>query len=310
VANQIGALLAATNHSHVMAGYIKCSSDPAQVPSHAILGNGDGLLRTAKRERIHKLVVSLSERRGVFPLRDVLDCKLSGIDVIDAPSFYEQLAGKVLIENIRPSWFIFSDGFRITSARKFIKRIVDLAVAGLVLLITLPLFPLIALAIKLDSPGRILYKQLRVGYGERNFMLYKFRTMCHDAEQKTGAVWSQKDDPRITRLGKFLRVTRLDELPQLYNVLIGNMSFVGPRPERPEFVAELKEIISYYSERHSVKPGLTGWAQIKYSYGASVEDSIEKLRYDLYYIKNLGLFLDCLILLETIKVVLFRRGGR
>jgi sugar transferase (PEP-CTERM system associated) len=310
LANQIGALVASTNHGHVMAGYVNCSNDPVQVPRHAILGNGDGLLSTAKREKVHKVVVSLSERRGIFPLRDVLDCKLSGVDVIDAPSFYEQLTGKVLIENITPSWFIFSDGFRITPTRELIKRIFDVAVAGLGLLLVVPLLPLVALAIKVDSRGPVLYRQVRVGQGERHFVLYKFRTMGQDAEEKTGVVWSQEDDPRITRMGRFLRKSRLDEVPQLYNVIIGEMSFVGPRPERPEFVAKLKEIVPYYSERHSVKPGITGWAQIKYSYGASVEDSIEKLRYDLYYIKKLGLPLDFLILLETIKVVLFGRGGR
>jgi lipopolysaccharide/colanic/teichoic acid biosynthesis glycosyltransferase len=173
-----------------------------------------------------------------------------------------------------------------------------------------PLIPLVALAVKLDSNGPVFFEQLRIGAKEKKFMLYKFRTMREDAESKTGEVWAQKDDPRVTRVGKYLRKFRLDEIPQMYNVLKGDMSFIGPRPERPEFVKKLKEAIPYYSERHCVKPGLTGWAQIKYPYGASVEDSAEKLRYDLYYIKNTSIPLDLLIMLETAKVIMFGRGGR
>jgi len=183
-----------------------------------------------------------------------------------------------------------------------------LAVCGIVM--SLPIALLVALAIRLESKGPVFFRQVRIGEKEKKFMLYKFRTMREDAESATGAVWAQKDDPRVTRLGKYLRKFRLDEIPQLYNVLVGDMSFIGPRPERPEFVEKLKEAIPYYSERHCVKPGITGWAQIKYPYGASVEDSTEKLRYDLYYIKNTSMPLDLLILLETSKVILFGRGGR
>jgi exopolysaccharide biosynthesis polyprenyl glycosylphosphotransferase len=178
------------------------------------------------------------------------------------------------------------------------------------LLLTLPFFPLIALAITIDSPGPVFFRQLRVGNREKPFMLYKFRTMRQDAEEQTGATWATKNDPRVTKLGRFFRNSRIDEIPQLINVLRGDMSFIGPRPERPEFVEKLNQIIPYYSKRHFIKPGLTGWAQVRYSYGSSVEDAIEKLRYDLYYIKNLSPFLDTLIFLETIKVVLFGRGGR
>ena len=178
------------------------------------------------------------------------------------------------------------------------------------LVLVLPLFPLIAVLIKLDSRGPVFYRQMRVGQGEKKFMLYKFRTMVQDSETGTGAVWAQKNDPRVTRVGAFLRKSRLDELPQLFNVLEGDLSFIGPRPERPEFIEELKRIIPYYSERHVIKPGLTGWAQVKYPYGASVQDAIEKLKYDLYYLKNLSFVLDMTIILDTIKVVLLREGSR
>ncbi|MRR07231.1 MAG: exopolysaccharide biosynthesis polyprenyl glycosylphosphotransferase, partial [Deltaproteobacteria bacterium] len=206
--------------------------------------------------------------------------------------------------------FIFSDGFRRTGFGRIMKRSADVALSLVGIILVLPLLPFVALGIKVTSPGPILFRQVRVGQGDRPFVLYKFRSMRADAEKASGAVWAQKDDPRVTRFGKFLRTSRLDELPQLYNVLRGDMSLVGPRPERPEFVDKLKEVIPYYSERHFVKPGVTGWAQVKYPYGASVDDAIEKLRYDLYYIKNMSMLLDIIIVLETIKVVLFGRGSR
>lgn len=310
LAGQIGGLIAAGNYNHVLSGYVNCPNEALHVSSDSIVGTGDELVATAIRERADKIVVSLGERRGVFPLRDVLDCKLNGIEVVDAPSMYEQLTGKLLIENINPSWLIFSSGFRITQFVRTTKRLFDVFCSVVGITLALPLFPLIALSIKLSSPGPIIFRQIRVGEREEQFMLYKFRTMSLDAEAATGAVWAKEDDPRITRLGKFLRKTRLDELPQLFNVLIGDMSFVGPRPERPEFVEKLKEIIPYYSERHIIKPGLTGWAQIRYPYGASIEDALEKLRYDLFYIKNFSFTLELLIILDTIKVVLFGRGAR
>jgi len=239
-----------------------------------------------------------------------MHCKFSGIDVFDAPTFYEQLTGKLLLENITPGWFVFSNGFKLTHTIRFCKKIIDKILATIGLIITFPLFPLIAVAVKISSPGPVFFKQVRTGLHEKQFLLYKFRTMRSDAEAGTGAVWAQDNDPRVTSIGKFLRKSRLDELPQLYNVLKGDMSFIGPRPERPEFVETLKQQIPYYSHRHFVKPGITGWAQIKYPYGASVEDAVEKLRYDLYYIKNLSITLDLLIFFETIKVILFSRGGR
>jgi sugar transferase (PEP-CTERM system associated) len=310
LAKRMGEVVISTNHHHVLGGYVNVASEPIQVPSHAIVGNGNGLFETIKEERAHKLVVSLSEQRGVFPLQDVLNCKFSGIEIIDAPSFYEELTGKLLIENMTPSSLIFCQGFKLNSSMKRFKRTFDLFFSIIGFILALPFVPLIALMIKIDSPGPVFLKQVRVGEREKQFILYKFRTMFQDAENGTGAVWAQKNDHRVTRVGRFLRKTRLDEIPQLYNVLRGDMSFIGPRPERPEFIEKLKEIIPYYSERHFVKPGITGWAQVKYPYGASVEDAIEKLRYDLYYMKHLSLFFDLLILLETIKVVMFGRGGR
>ncbi len=310
LARKIGDLITTTNHQHILKGYVNLTGESAQVPQEAIVGNGSGLLKTVKENRAQKLVVSLSERRGCFPVKDVLDCKFSGIEVIDAPSFYEELTGKLLVENITPSWFIFSNGFRITAAKRINKRIFDVALSLLSLLLAAPLLPLVALLIKIDSAGSVFFSQVRVGEKEKEFVLYKFRTMRQDAESQTGAVWAQPNDNRVTRVGRLLRKTRIDELPQLYNVLKGDMSFVGPRPERPEFVSELKKLVPYYSERHFVKPGATGWAQIRYPYGASVEDALEKLRHDLYYIKNMSFFLDMLIFVETMKVMLFGRGAR
>jgi len=310
LANKMGAVVNTMSHNYVLAGYVNCTNETVLVPLHSIIGSGEGLAETVQKEKAHKIVVSLSERRGAFPLRDVLNCKLDGIEVIDAPSFYEQVTGKLLIENITPSWFIFSDGFRITQSKMLLKRVFDMFTSVAGLLVALPLIPFVLLAIRIDSPGPVLFRQSRVGQKGKEFALYKFRTMRDGAEDATGAVWSQENDPRVTRIGRILRQSRLDEIPQLYNVLKGDMSLVGPRPERPEFISELREAIPFYTERHFVKPGITGWAQIKYPYGASVEDSLEKLRYDLFYIKHLSFFLDLLILVETAKVMLFGRGGR
>ncbi len=315
-AAQIGDLAASNNRNFSLAGYASCNSAGVSdnervnlaVPEDLIVGNADDLMAATIQAKADTIVVALSERRGVFPLRDVLMCKMNGVNVMDAPTFYELVQGKLMLESITPSWIIFSSGFRRTNVFSICKRGIDIFLSVVGLLLTLPFFPIIAIAIKMDSRGPVFFKQLRVGNKEKNFMLYKFRTMRQDAEASTGAIWSSKDDPRITTLGKFLRNSRIDELPQLYNVLIGNMSFVGPRPERPEFVEKLKQVIPYYSKRHFIKPGLTGWAQVRYSYGSSVEDAIEKLRYDLYYIKNIRPSLDTLIFLETIKVVLFGRG--
>jgi len=306
----MGDMLNRNGHGFALSGYINCVGEPVHVTRESIKGNGDRLFATATKERVNKIVVSLNERRGTLPVREVLDCKLNGIDVIDGPSFYEQLTGKLLIENMNPSHLIFSEGFRITVFRKYIKRLFDLLFAVTALIMSLPLIFIVPLLIKLDSRGPVLFRQKRLGEGENQFTLLKFRTMVDGAEKDSGPVWSTVGDSRVTRIGKLLRKTRIDELPQLFNVILGDMSFIGPRPERPFFVESLKKQIPYYSERHCVKPGITGWAQVRYEYGDSIDDAIEKLRYDLYYIKYQSITLDFLIVLDTIKVILFGRGGR
>ncbi|GFO56869.1 glycosyl transferase [Geomonas sp. Red276] len=311
LARGIGELVATRAMSFALAGFLPCaenegSSPPAVSP---VVQMEEDLLATVRKHRASILVVALSERRGALPLQGMMQCKLNGIEVLDAPAFYELAQGKLMLEQITPSWIIFSHGFRRTALVNAYKRCIDVALSLTGLLLTAPLLPLIALVIKLDSPGPVLFRQVRVGAGEKPFTLYKFRTMGTDAE-KNGAVWASKNDTRVTKVGRFLRNSRIDEIPQLFNVLKGEMSFIGPRPERPEFVETLKKDIYYYSKRHTIKPGLTGWAQVRYPYGATTEDAVEKLRYDLYYIKNLSLFLDGLIIFETVKVVLFGRGGR
>jgi sugar transferase (PEP-CTERM system associated) len=309
-AEMIGNLINSTSYEYVLAGYLNSPAEPLNVPIDSVVGNRDDIVEAARRTKTDKLVVSLTEKRGALPLSDMLACKFSGVDVMDAPSFYEQLTGKLLIEHTNPSWFIFSDGFRVTAFKQIVKWVFDKICSIIGVILFSPLIPIIAVFIKLDSPGPVFFRQLRVGKNDKNFWLYKFRTMVDNAESLTGAVWAQESDPRITRMGRILRKTRLDEIPQLFSVLKGDMSMVGPRPERPEFVDELKKVIPYYSERHFIKPGLTGWAQIKYSYGSSVEDAIEKLRYDLYYMKHLSFFVDLLILSETFAVVFLGKGAR
>jgi len=272
--------------------------------------DAEDIFETARRLGATKVVLSLTERRGVFPLEEMLTCKLSGIEVLDSPDMFERLTGKLLIENITPSWFIFCHGFRVTPGLRAAKRCIDVALSLFGLLMFAPFAPLVALAIRLDSPGPVFFRQVRVGQGDKEFSLIKFRTMRQDAEAKTGAVWARENDTRVTRLGRFLRKSRIDEIPQLINVLRGEMSLVGPRPERPEFVKTLKERIPYYSERHYVKPGVSGWAQVRYPYGASVEDAVEKLRYDLYYIKNISILLDFKIIAMTVAVMLRCKLGR
>ncbi len=310
LAHNMGNLLVSSNNGFSLSGYVNCVGEPVHVPKRSIIGNGDGLFATAMKERVQKIVISLNERRGTLPVREVLDCKLNGIDIVDAPSFYEQLTGRLLIENINPSHLIFSDGFRTTVIKRYIKRIFDISFASASVVFSLPILLIVPVLIKLDSRGTVLFKQKRIGEGEKVFTIYKFRTMVDGAEKDSGPVWSQSGDKRITRLGKILRKTRIDELPQLFNVLYDDMSFIGPRPEREFFVKSLKKNIPYYSERHFVKPGITGWAQVRYEYGDSIDDAIEKLKYDLYYIKHQSIFLDILIVLDTIKVILFGRGGR
>jgi sugar transferase (PEP-CTERM system associated) len=259
---------------------------------------------------IDRIVVAMEERRGKLPVDLLLSLRNRGVQVQEGNDVYESITGKVPIESIRLSWLLFSPGNYASRFFLLYKRFASVMSSIIGLLLSLPLLPFVILALKLSSPGKVLYRQSRVGRDGVIFRCYKFRTMRSDAEADTGPTWAKDDDPRITRIGRFLRRTRIDEIPQLLNVLRGDMSLVGPRPERPEFVEELKQKIPYYDMRHSVRPGITGWAQILYKYGNSVEDSKEKLRYDLYYIKNASVGLDLLIFLNTIKIVLLGRGAK
>jgi sugar transferase (PEP-CTERM system associated) len=254
--------------------------------------------------------VALKERRNALPVNELLQCRIEGIEVLDGITFFEMLTGKLIVQTINPGWLIFSEGFQKSFTRRFIKRTLDLILALILLLIFLPLMMVIAILIKIDSKGPVIFSQERVGGKKKIYRMHKFRSMVEYAEKSSGPVWAEDDDARITRVGKIIRKFRFDELPQLLNVLKGEMSFVGPRPERPVFVEELEKKIPYFSERSSVKPGITGWAQVCYGYGASVQDAIEKLNYDLFYIKNMSMLMDLMIVLRTIKIVLFAKGAR
>jgi sugar transferase (PEP-CTERM system associated) len=260
--------------------------------------------------RVDRVVVALEEKRGQLPVRQLMELRLRGIEIEDATSFFERISGKIAVETMLPSWLIFSEGFKTTRLRAVLKRTADLCLSVLLLLLALPAMLLVAVAIKLDSRGPALYRQPRLGRDGREFDVLKFRSMCHGAELETGPTWATRDDPRVTRVGRAIRKLRVDELPQLINVLRGEMSFVGPRPEREHFVRQLAESIPYYGLRMIVRPGITGWAQVQYAYGASEEDALEKLKYDLYYIKNNNLMLDLWIVLKTVRVVLFGKGAR
>jgi sugar transferase (PEP-CTERM system associated) len=275
-----------------------------------ILGDPTQMDRIIDRYDIDKVVVAITERRGEYPVKEMLALRVGGNQVIEWPGFFEKLSGRIPIDNLAPSFFIFNEGFRKSGVLLWIRRVLSAIVAAVVLVLLLPVFLVIAVFIKLDSPGNVFYSQIRVGRSNKPIRIYKFRSMCADAEKNGDAVWAVENDPRITRVGQFLRKTRIDELPQLFNVLIGELDFVGPRPERPEFVEKLQSMIPYYSLRHTVKPGITGWAQVMFHYGSTIDDSKEKLQYDLFYIKNMSLKLDLLILFHTVKIVLLGRGAR
>jgi sugar transferase (PEP-CTERM system associated) len=282
---------------------------PAEVP--LICRNKfEGLCELSQGLGIKKIVVSFREKRSIFPTQELLRCRVGGIDIIEGNSFYEMLTGKLLVEFINPSWLIFSNGFQKSRMRRIVKRAVDLILSSAMLIALSPLLLLVAVAIKLDSPGPVFFSQMRVGERHRIFRMHKFRSMAKDAEKLSGPVWAQKNDPRVCRVGRFLRRFRIDELPQLWNVLKGEMSFVGPRPERKEFVQELEGIVPYYRERFSVKPGITGWAQVNFGYCATIRESIEKLNYDFFYIKNMSNLMDLLVMLRTVKILLFGHGVR
>ena len=301
-------------------GYIPFEQTADRVTQHggAILTLDEPLNVLCNRERIDEIVVALDERRrnrehsAGLPLEELLECRLSGIDVCDVQAFIEREAGKLDIELLQPSWMVFSDGFIRGTWRTASKRAFDLAASIGLLVVAWPFMLLAAFAIWFESgfKGPILYRQQRVGLDSRYFEVTKFRSMRTDAEIDGQAVWASVDDPRVTRVGGFLRRSRIDELPQIFNVLKGDMSFVGPRPERPEFVGDLQTKIPYYVHRHRIKPGLTGWAQLCYPYGASLEDAREKLQYDLYYLKNHSILLDLIILIQTVDVVLVGDGAR
>jgi sugar transferase (PEP-CTERM system associated) len=276
--------------------------------SLSFLGTIEDIPAIVRARSVDRVVVSLADARGKLPMDKLLEMKLDGVRFDYLPSVYEEYTGKIAIENLRPSWLIFSSGFRKTRRLLGLKRAVDIVGAIVGLLLAGPIILLTALLVKLTSPGPAFFSQPRVGRDGRVFTVHKLRSMRADAERDTGPVWARQGDPRVTRIGAIMRRTRIDELPQFWNILAGHMSLVGPRPERPEFVRSLKEQIPFYGQRHVVKPGLTGWAQVRYTYGATVEDAIEKLQYDLFYIKNMSVALDLFILFETVKTVLLRRG--
>ena len=293
-------------------GYVPVGADPVSIPAPLLLHPDRNLYEWATRLGVDEIVVGPDDRRGTLPVDALLECKQRGMAVTELTEFFEREAGRIKMDLTNPSWLIFSDGFYSSPIRRTIKRAFDVTVAALVLLVAWPVMLLTALAIRLES-GRgapVLYRQERVGENGRLFSLIKFRSMGTDAERDGVARWASKNDSRVTRVGHFIRNARLDELPQLWNVLCGDMSIIGPRPERPQFVDDFNTRIRYYRLRHCVKPGLTGWAQLRYPYGASLEDAEQKLNFDLFYVKNHNLVFDLAILVQTVEVVLFGRGAR
>ncbi|GAB4254166.1 MAG: TIGR03013 family PEP-CTERM/XrtA system glycosyltransferase [Methylomicrobium sp.] len=294
-----------------IAGFVPLPEEVYCVDEHLLIQTDESLNEIAHRLNIDEIVLALDDRRRRMPLTSLLDCKMSGFDIIDLVTFYEREQGLISLTNVYPSWFLFSDGFAVSGLRSIAKRLFDIVVSLILLLVAWPIMLLTVLAILIEDglKAPIFYRQVRVGEHNRHFKVIKFRSMITDAE-KNGAQFAQERDSRITRVGGFIRKCRIDELPQIFNVLKGEMSFVGPRPERPEFVQGFVENIDYYAERHRVKPGITGWAQISYQYGASEEDTVRKLEYDLYYVKNYSLFLDMTIILHTIEIVVWGKGAR
>lgn len=295
-------------------GYVPLPADSVVSVDSGLLADlqGKSLLEYVVANNVDEIVVAADERRDGLPIEELLECKLYGIDVIDLLSFFEREQGKLPLDILRPDWLIYSDGFERGAVRDVSKRTFDVVASLLILSITWPFMLLTMLAIKLEDGlnAPVFYRQTRVGYLGKSFEVLKFRSMSVNAERAGVAQWATRNDSRVTRVGNLIRKTRIDELPQILNVLTGDMSFVGPRPERPQFVEQLSEQIPYYRERHAVKPGITGWAQVCYPYGASTEDSVQKQEFDLYYIKNHTIFLDILILCQTAEVVLFGKGAR
>jgi sugar transferase (PEP-CTERM system associated) len=297
------------DYAYRIVGYVDDTNGDTQEGAPDVIGGVQDIGRLVVRHQIDRIVVSLSDRRGHLPIGDLLRAKMAGVRVEDANTTYERLTEKILIDDLKPSTLVFSDGFRASRVTRLVKRLLDIVLAAIGLVLIAPLMLLTYLAVRFESPGSALYSQDRVGENGRVFTLYKFRSMRPDAESGT-PVWADLNDHRVTRVGRFIRHARLDELPQLWNVLRGDMSFVGPRPERPYFVERLAAAVPFYIERHSVKPGVTGWAQVKYRYGSSLEDAMEKLRYDLYYIKHQSIVFDLTIALDTVKVILSGKGAQ
>jgi sugar transferase (PEP-CTERM system associated) len=293
-------------------GYIHLRGVDDKVDKNKIINLQMPLKEYCLINEIDEIVLAIDDRRKNFPIQELLDCKMSGVEITDLASFFERESGKVKLDLLKPSWLILNGGFKKNVYTAIIKRTFDVSVSLVLLFITWPFMLLTICAIKIEDglTSPVMYKQIRIGEDGKPFYVLKFRSMLVDAENSGKAKWAEKNDTRITKVGLLIRRARLDELPQLFNVLKGEMSFVGPRPERPEFVIKLSEKIPYYSERHRVKPGITGWAQIHYPYGASDKDAIEKLQFDLYYIKNYSLFMDFLIMLQTAEVIFFGKGAR
>lgn len=298
------------NNLHIV-GFLPLMAKQHHVQPSRILSTENSVLAAVKKYAINEVIIAVRDRRGGnLPMEELLQCKLSGVKVTELSSFYERERGQLRIDSMNASWLVFGEGFRHDTLREIVKRAFDVGVSILLLLLTLPIMLFTALLILVEDGAPILYRQQRVGQGGEAFNILKFRSMRQDAEKDGKPQWASASDDRTTRIGRIIRQLRIDELPQIINVLRGEMSFVGPRPERPFFVNELAAQIPYYNARHSIKPGISGWAQVRYPYGASLEDAVEKLQYDLYYVKNHTLFLDIMILFETVQVVLWGKGAR
>jgi len=311
-AQMVGATLKASDPNAHIVGYVPGPNEkePAVAPNELLSLEGT-LTDTARKVGVDEIVVALTERRsGSMPLRQLLDCKLRGVKVYDINTHFEKTLGQIRVDYVNAGWLIFGDGFNQGALRTFVKRVFDIVCASALIILSAPFMLVTAVIVALESRGPVLYRQERVGFGGKPFNVVKFRSMRTDAEKDGKPRWATTNDDRVTRVGQFIRRVRIDELPQLFNVLRGEMSLVGPRPERPYFVEQLTQEIPYFAVRHSVKPGVTGWAQVRYQYGATVEDSMEKLQYDLYYVKNHTLFLDLIVLFETVGVVLTGKGAR
>lgn len=299
------------NHQYNIVGFIPITGEESCVPPSALLPMEGSLMDMVNKHDVSEIIVSVQNRRGgALPIRELLTCKLNGVKVTDSAAFFEREACQIRVDSLQPSWLVFGNGFDQSVLRTLVKRTFDLAVSISVLIVALPILLITALFIFIEDRGPIFYQQERVGKDGKTFMVLKFRSMRADAESSGKPQWASTNDPRTTRVGRIIRLLRIDEFPQILNVLKGDMSFVGPRPERPFFVKQLNEEVPYYNVRHSIKPGITGMAQVRYQYGASVADAVQKLQYDLYYVKNNSLFLDLLILIDTLQVVILGKGSR